>query len=762
MIINEIIPTTPKVRACKVFTPDSKKSFNNIFKVSSYEYTINTLEDLLQAFRGIAAEGSAVIKGRLDRTLKDESRAGHTNPNQQTEWICLDADGIPGITTHEEFVARVLPLEFQGCSYIFQHSNSAGLATTEGFHGHLFFLLQEAEHPKFLKEWLKYINLTKLKEGLQLSNNYLTLKFPLDITTCQNDKLIYIASPQFIGMKDPIDGERIILVEKAEERVKIAMEGVEPPVIETKLQEVINKLRTDKGLEKRKAKYNGEVLQNPEKGIFVASNIAHGFVHGNVHRPGQTGDSNAYWHPEDNPSVLYNFKGEPPVSLQELDPSYYRAAMDTQDQIPSRVLAFRCRKRDTYFNGYYDPQTDTVDVEPVRTKDRIGDFMIQNGRQAPDIIWDWDMRFDPNDPKTIDFKRRFINLYQKSQIEKTALTLTAAKEIPPTIRELLFHVLGNSEEMLDEFINWLAVIFQQKVQTKSAWVLHGRTGTGKGMLYTDILKPLFDGATVMKQYHNLKEQWNYWAESTLITVFDEAKIEDRNKQQIMEKLKNFITESELSIQKKYENSYQATNYNNILLFSNNKHNILELTQDDRRFWIPPRQDEKYQYSEAKHQRLKEELLAFACYLLHHKTDLQRARNPKKTEAKVQLTELGMNSVDLFYKSLTEGDLTYLLNLVLEAPKTTDMDKRFTYNKAKELAIRFLNKPDGFMTLTELHLIYNYIQGDKIPINRFSKQMELKQIKLKLHQLNGRPVTGIYGNWKVTEEMCKQYEGLVNE
>ena len=46
------------------------------------------------------------------------------------------------------------------------------------------------------------------------------LRWPLDITTCQNDKLLYIATPSFKGMKDPLR-ERITLVPKKLQAIPI-------------------------------------------------------------------------------------------------------------------------------------------------------------------------------------------------------------------------------------------------------------------------------------------------------------------------------------------------------------------------------------------------------------------------------------------------------------------------------------------------------------------------------------------------------------
>ena len=47
---------------------------------------------------------------------------------------------------------------------------------------------------------------------------------------------------------------------------------------------------------------------------------ARGFVYLNL----SGGDSWAYFHPEDNPEYIYNFKGEPVYRTKEIAPEYYK------------------------------------------------------------------------------------------------------------------------------------------------------------------------------------------------------------------------------------------------------------------------------------------------------------------------------------------------------------------------------------------------------------------------------------------------------
>src|SRR5262249_39359 len=63
--------------------------------------------------------GGCLIKGELDRALVDERRAGHTNARQDTQWICLDLDGISAWQNVDHFLSAI---GCAGVDYVLQWS----------------------------------------------------------------------------------------------------------------------------------------------------------------------------------------------------------------------------------------------------------------------------------------------------------------------------------------------------------------------------------------------------------------------------------------------------------------------------------------------------------------------------------------------------------------------------------------------------------------------------------------------------------------
>jgi hypothetical protein len=291
--------------------------------LSAYNFVSQDFGDNLHlAVRVMAAAGGCLLKGELDRDLDKEPRAGHTSSSQKTRWICLDLDGIMGWNSVDAF------LEAIGCAgvdYIVQWSNSAGLSP--GLRCHVFMLLDAAATPERLKRWLMHLNLSipALRAEILLNEIGTALKWPLDVTTCQNDKLIYVAPPILgPGIVDPFAGkDRIELCQRAARTLTLPALVPSEPKLRAQIQGLVAELRAAGGWSPLKVVRGcGEVEYGfaLEEAIVTGCRIERGFVYFNLNG----GDSWGYYHPVDNPEYIRNFKGEPIYRTAELLPEYWR------------------------------------------------------------------------------------------------------------------------------------------------------------------------------------------------------------------------------------------------------------------------------------------------------------------------------------------------------------------------------------------------------------------------------------------------------
>ncbi|MCC6489099.1 MAG: hypothetical protein IT364_16490, partial [Candidatus Hydrogenedentes bacterium] len=193
-----------------------KSPYPHVFAFSSFEETPMDLRHLARILEKHSTRGKCLLKGKLNRPLHNESRAGSTITDAPTDWICLDIDYMPGITSAEDFL-KMLPDYMHDVSYVVQLSASSGIDKDRGFSAHIFMELSEPVPAPQLKVWLKSLNLnTRLRDYLRLNRAGTALRWPMDISTCQNDKLIYIAPPDVSpNLKRKLPDKRIFYVRHA-------------------------------------------------------------------------------------------------------------------------------------------------------------------------------------------------------------------------------------------------------------------------------------------------------------------------------------------------------------------------------------------------------------------------------------------------------------------------------------------------------------------------------------------------------------------
>jgi hypothetical protein len=83
----------------------TRTNYPLVQKFRNHEVSIQTIQDFHQALVHHASLGHCLLKGNCLRPLVWESRAGATDPNEPTEWLCLDLDGISCYSDINSFLA---------------------------------------------------------------------------------------------------------------------------------------------------------------------------------------------------------------------------------------------------------------------------------------------------------------------------------------------------------------------------------------------------------------------------------------------------------------------------------------------------------------------------------------------------------------------------------------------------------------------------------------------------------------------------------
>ena len=732
-----------------------KHSYPFVYEVTSHEEHPTNLQDLATLMQKYAKQGRCMVKGKLQRPLVSESRKGSTDTDEKTDWICLDLDGIEGYQTVDLF------LEAIGCGdteYVVQWSSSMGIENTAGFRCHIFMRLVQPTHPQILKHWLQDLNLRVLDSQLELTKTGNSLRWPLDVTTCQNDKLLYVAPPKLgPGIKDPFPGnQRINYVPKSRQLLALPYPIPTRDALRDRIDKKVQELRVANNLPKRKSskyKFTGSVeyMTNPDSAVITEMKTERGFVYFNLNG----GDSWAYYHPEDNPNFIFNFKGEPAYKTEDLLPEYWarlqQAASTYQPNSQGLIyLAFRDFKTSNYFNGFYDTNTDKLELAMAKSESQLRQFMKQHGQTLGDFIPDWDLVWNPHNPNVVDPTKNELNTYRPSDFFLIA-RLPHVTNVPPTIKKVIDHVLGHDSATIDHFLNWLACIVQYQTRTGTAWVWQGTQGTGKGVLFHQIITPLLGEVNVVsKRMEELESEFTGYMENKFVVFIDEIEAgRSLYHSKVTAKLKNLIVEPTISIRRMYTPAYMATNFAS-MIFASNKPASVEIAPDDRRFNVGPYQTLPIQLTATEVDvDIPAELTDFFAFLKQYKADPDRARKPLISAARSTLIDISRTAIDTVSDALLSGNLEFFWeHLTTMKNVSSNPITNMKYTAFRELIVDLVNTQDPKLTRDDLFTIMEWCVGG-MPQSPHKFTALLKHHRIHLTQIwkNNRNVRGIDVAWQ---------------
>lgn len=795
------------LRLSKHFTLKNEwKPYPHVKNFNSYEHDVTTIEELHEQIIDHAEKGHCLLKGNLTKVLTNQSRAGVTDRAGTSQLLALDFDGISLKDTDQwslrnidqdklanlaEQLIQTLPPELHQVSYIAQASSSIGFKSNT-LSMHVFIMLQVPMPPKTIKLWLQNTNYEQpaFQNQIELSVNGQSLKYPLDTSVADNSKLLFIAPPTFDDPEvDPFKSaeDRIVLVTKRDSSLDLGkLVHISPQAIHEKSQKIKNKLRESSGLSKSAEKikvmqvnYRSEdVLINPDKmSIQIASTNYKPFITCNING----GDSAAYWFHIDNPTYMYNFKGEPIFEIEKADSDFYHSIFDLfKEEMektgrPEYPVVFRDFNTDTYWNGIYNPNTYEFESLKPTSRVSIEDFMRTHGRPAPDFIPDADMSFNPtsNDPTVnLDSLPYTINTFKKSPAMLNAIEPADPLELGyavniqeqcPTIYTITKHILGNGDQELERFVNWLAYVYQTRKKAKTAWVLSGVPGTGKGVFANHVLRPLFtDEQVPVKTLENLEEQFNSYLQQAIVCVVDEFHMASSGAmQKVANKLKNQITEPTITIRKMRANQVEVPNYTSFIFLTNHV-DAMRIEPGDRRYNIAPRQEQKLneahpKFLETMDKKIKEELSYFAGYLSTFKYNELLVHTPVENDAKIMMKTNSMSVFEEFCDALHRGDVEYFAE-VLDLQVTNIMNSG-EIDSAQRFIKNWIShshaKSTSIVPVDHLKIVFNVYTDAKISLHEFRKRLQRNNLNIvrKRQEGAGRestPIRGVEVTWKTDE------------
>lgn len=742
----------------------TKTPYPFVWEFTSHEEQFTTLAQLDTLIRKHAALGHCALKGVTARPLVNESRAGSTDTNSTTEWLVLDLDGLPdtievnGKTAPLTIDLFLSEIGLDDISYVVQWSASYGIENNK-LRAHVFMLLDKPYAATLLKQWLiqKNHEVPLLCGSMGLTKTGNTISWPLDISACQNDKLIYIAPPVLKGIKDPMGKEpRIQMVKKRHDVA--TLDTISTTARNRELtHKRIAELRDLAGLPVRKIKYkvvgSQEVMLQPDESVITEMKTDRGFVYFNLNG----GDSWAYYHPENRPDYILNFKGEPAYLTKELLPDYWQqltggGQATRTSSTGTLYLAFCDKRTGAYWRGTYDQTNDLLDLNVAKNETQLRHFAKQYGVPMGDFVPEWDLIFDPTNMTRVDEAKRMVNKFQPTQVMQNVGK--PPKKVPLVTKKVIFHAVGSDEAIYNHMINWLAAIVQTRDRTRTAWVLHGTEGTGKGIMINKVLRPMFGTHAALRRMEELSEKYNHFMEGSFIVFVDEVQTKAlQNEQGVMAKLRNFITEETVPIRQMYSNAIEVRNYTN-WIFSSNMSDPVSIKRGDRRFNVGKYQGAKLEMTDAEIDKIDTEVQAFYNYLMAYAVDFELAGKIIESHDRDVLISISENSVDTVGNAMLGGDFGFLI----EQLPTDETHKRSAlaisriadYTSVLRTLAARTDSSTGRCNIArdELRVLFEYCVG-KIPEtpNKFTSLLKHHRIHLEAVWVNNKTVRGMKVQWK---------------
>lgn len=245
--------------------------------------------------------------------------------------------------------------------------------------------------------------------------------------------------------------------------------------------------------------------------------------------------------------------------------------------------------------------------------------------------------------------------------------LLAAKT--PIIAELLLNLFGE-KEYVERFLNWLAFLLKERKKADSAWVITSEEeGIGKDLMFNRILKPLFgEKQSQLLNGKRIGKNFNNQDLNCFLRGYNEVFSSDDKNGNTSRKewLKDAVTSRKQTIELKGKDTFEADNFMNFILFSNNESPI-SLDKKDRRFNVIRNKNAKkvnllsfFRGQKYLEDDLTSELDAFAEIIFTLNYDIDLVNVVLDSEAKKNIMAVSGNPYEDFVKAVKSGDADYFL------------------------------------------------------------------------------------------------------
>lgn len=309
----------------------------------------------------------------------------------------------------------------------------------------------------------------------------------------------------------------------------------------------------------------------------------------------------------------------------------------------------------------------------------------------------------------------YFNLYKKEQL----LKLECQEGDYIHIKSLIMNLTGHGDKGYDYFVKWLAWLIQNPLKRlPTSIILQGEQGTGKTKFCELVLKRIFGKNFCEIGQADINKEYNDFILGKQIIVANEV-IHNDNKLLVPDKLKNFVTDEFLSINRKFKDTIYTRNYAQWIFVTNNDL-PLKIEKGDRRYSVfkSKKLVNGTELIDGLLHNLDEELNHFVYDLKTMKVNFKEVSHPLMNEAKEDIIKLSQNSVEEFVDYLKDiGGIDIFA-------------KKYKFDPAQVLFSSSLGSTIPTNIFYELYVRYCYEGGITYKFTRRSFSIHLKKLGFK--------------------------------
>lgn len=303
-----------------------------------------------------------------------------------------------------------------------------------------------------------------------------------------------------------------------------------------------------------------------------------------------------------------------------------------------------------------------------------------------------------------------------------------------------YKLFSNLHNFDDEAIQDTLLKIADKVQyphekAQDCLIFYPGEGAGKGILYKYVLHPIFNKYTSKILMKKLNNDFNAFLKESLILVLEEGKRD----LELIETLKEMVTEGRLLINKKGTDQKEEDIYFLTIVFSNNM-NPIDLGKRRGSYHLCKPLGKTIEKSQKIGKELCENLPNETEYLLQYLHNLefkhQDALMPFNTIAKSQVTDLNKSPLELFYDLVCTfpNIQNVLINLKRRRfMSQDDFDLQIIEKKEENNIIKYISKD----MIKEAYNNFCHIEGFKSNLIRHNKDIvqlwALMEIPVESHR-----------------------------